>query len=737
MYVLRYLILALLSVASQASTAAQPLDIQWTVINRFPLFKDASAFQAIENRWAPQDSAEAFLAKAAVLPPEDDGGESWRRLFPIDNTLWNPKTGLYDRKLLFVATHPITVSLALPGQKCTWTVNGRQYPQTDCNIGYTHKDLKVDEEQPFHVSVTTSGGKTLSTTGDIESDLIIGLGDSFSSGEGNPDHPTVWKRQGHPAKVRGRSWLAQPRLKDMMEKEAEWWDLACHRSLLSWQALFALSRAVKDPHRVVRYASFACTGAEVYDGFFRAQIIPAGRGQPADSPQGDGSPIHRKFAEGLVRPDYRDGGWGSASILEQCYAGNPVLGTPQPNHDCPMLRYSQLNSLTLLLCDDEPPLQSIKEGGRAVAHTDWNEFYGTYDRLQCRGRIRIPSHVLLSFGGNDVAFARVVQWAITPDTAAEGPLKPLKESALNLVVRKAGLGVQNPEVAAQAVKAHLPQLYSDLNRALTKHLRIPTSRIFAMTYPNPLPRKEGRDDPCVERVRGGNEALGQMVKASIFHLDGWVFGIEERILENIDRSYIQELRHAQNVAFENLKWTNVDSQLAFEKDGRRMSLCAVTKDCETALGKCPKSDPECASARDACRHDRYAVDRGKCDHFPEAVVYTDSSEWLAYDPVRARGVRTAWDAAMAQMRYPRSWIPEMDHNPFRMKSDWEIAPGEAYLKNPDWDWQYGTVHPTANVHARIADSMASLRCLTCEPRGIMTDAASRAASSAGALDVRR
>jgi hypothetical protein len=81
--------------------------------------------------------------------------------------------------------------------------------------------------------------------------LIVSLGDSYASGEGNPDVPQVVddSRTTNPLK--------------RVVKPPRWQDERCHRS--SWagpaQAALAIERA--DPHSSVTFLSFACSNATI------------------------------------------------------------------------------------------------------------------------------------------------------------------------------------------------------------------------------------------------------------------------------------------------------------------------------------------------------------------------------------------------------------------------------------------------------------------------------------------
>ena len=161
--------------------------------------------------------------------------------------------------------------------------------------------------------------------------FIVGMGDSFASGEGNPDVPVRFSPDraadydatlaGYPARI--GDWRAIGD-KKFIEENARWQDQACHRSLYSHQLRAALQIAVEDPHRAVTYVGVACSGAETVFGLFLrykghewvpnppelsqisalAEAQCAGREAPVLRPAG-GLPHQRQGAraEGRPRPE--------------------------------------------------------------------------------------------------------------------------------------------------------------------------------------------------------------------------------------------------------------------------------------------------------------------------------------------------------------------------------------------------------------------------------------------------
>jgi len=100
--------------------------------------------------------------------------------------------------------------------------------------------LTTDWGPNVGVSEQVSNGATLKDY------LVVSMGDSLASGEGNPD-------------VRGDYDPVGP------DDPAEWKDSRCHRSALSGPALAARAVEKTDPHSSVTFVSVACSGAQIPD----------------------------------------------------------------------------------------------------------------------------------------------------------------------------------------------------------------------------------------------------------------------------------------------------------------------------------------------------------------------------------------------------------------------------------------------------------------------------------------
>ena len=86
--------------------------------------------------------------------------------------------------------------------------------------------------------------------------LIVALGDSMTSGEGNPDVPGEYEQQGSNLKAcKGENIRTVT--------PAKWKDRRCHRSAFSGAAVAAQKIEQADPHSSVTFVSLACSGAGV------------------------------------------------------------------------------------------------------------------------------------------------------------------------------------------------------------------------------------------------------------------------------------------------------------------------------------------------------------------------------------------------------------------------------------------------------------------------------------------
>jgi hypothetical protein len=99
--------------------------------------------------------------------------------------------------------------------------------------------------------------------------LIVSIGDSFSSGEGNPDVDGVTDDEIWCEKI---TTITKKFVEDIkMKKHPVWLEPKAHRSLKSGSAKAAELLENADPHTSVTFITFACSGAKITQGLLYPQ----------------------------------------------------------------------------------------------------------------------------------------------------------------------------------------------------------------------------------------------------------------------------------------------------------------------------------------------------------------------------------------------------------------------------------------------------------------------------------
>jgi hypothetical protein len=168
-------------------------------------------------------------------------------------TLWDSPSYTFKKKIRS-KERAISVSLrgAQAGERCTWLIGGK----VKKNLGSCSKETLDPVELGQHdleVKVYRGGSErklNVPQTAKIhlKDILIVSLGDSFASGEGNPHE--IWRQ------------------KSAYETELApvWWERRCHRSLLSGATQGALKLARMNPDTSVTFLNYGCSGATLKHG---------------------------------------------------------------------------------------------------------------------------------------------------------------------------------------------------------------------------------------------------------------------------------------------------------------------------------------------------------------------------------------------------------------------------------------------------------------------------------------
>lgn len=433
------------------------VEIEWRVENPFRFFADAkdtdvhrATYLALAEE---QREAAPVLAAEHALARRHDAG--WAETM-YKKTCWMSARNRYtcpdksdyinpDRHRVVVAVKGV----AEKGVDCRWITSplGSKDSAESAVTEPCEEPAVFTVPYPGGLQVRVEIGGVLvgSTEIKVSDILVVGIGDSFGSGEGNPDVPVRFSSErtisyggssddlsGYPARVGAWKQVGDPAF---VEGNAHWLDQACHRSLYSYQLRAALQLAVEDPHRAVTYAGFACSGAEVTWGLF----------------------LRYKGNEWVPNPP--DLSQISAAADAQCGKGDaPKVDMPEAFHMHGVI----------------PELQ----GGLMLSKCPAD-------------KARKIDLLMVSVGGNDIGFARLVANAVLRDDA---------------LVRSLGgwFGQVHGNKESQELLTRLDQRYKSLNRALHGILHIPwdeSDRVILTSYP-PFALLDDAGKMCADGAAG-------------------------------------------------------------------------------------------------------------------------------------------------------------------------------------------------------------------------------------------
>jgi hypothetical protein len=505
--------------SSSAVSEVQPLPVPrivWHVENSFRFFTDAAdteVHRATYLALPPEDRLQrpALAAEQALSQRHEEG---WAATM-FRNTCWDRRTNRFScpevDDYINPKTHRVVANIVDVDEAtrldCTWlsAPHGGESPRGKAVTQPCSDAVRFDIPYPdgATVKVEIGGREVASENVRVRDLLVVGMGDSLASGEGNPDVPVRFSRErvasygegsekndltGYPA--RGGPWK-QIGDKAFIEENPRWGDQACHRSLYSHQLRAALQLGIEDPHRAVTYVGVACSGAEVTYGLFLR------------------------------------------------YTGNEWVPNPPD--------MSQISAVSSAQCGShEAPLQDLPE----AYHMDGTipELQGGLVLRKCDPlNARKIDLLLLSVGGNDVGFARLLANAVLADRS---------------LLRKLGgwIGQVHGLSEASAQLEALILRYKSLNRAIHYILHVPwkeADRVLLTAYPGIALLGDG-SDVCPDG-RGGMEVLSDFkMSESKAKVGTWI----------ADR-----LKHAMQDAATEYHWTIVESHRR-EFIGR--GICAGT-----------------------------------------------------------------------------------------------------------------------------------------------------------------
>jgi hypothetical protein len=435
--------LALLS-ADDLNAQTQPESgeaaIQWQVSHRFRLLnpEENDRLQLIWSDLERLKGGQRATAQDLLLRLQRERNAGAAMISPEAATGYDRGTGRYTRTYVDLRGQQARVKVwaAKPeGMPCAWRVASpaelRATDAASCSAV-----LSVPYGESISVTLargTDADGTTNTVEVKVEDVLLVAFGDSYVSGEGNPDIPAQYGL-GTPV---SNDWLF--RNTKRKHEPAVWLDQECHRSLLSWPVFAALKLAMTDPHRTVTLLDYACSGAEIVDGVMKAQLKSSNHARN--------------------RGEQRDGEDPSAR-----------------SRGVRSVRRSQVNALREDLCADQPLRTDIVkdvpgQGVRALMIT-------------CDSPVRKPDFLGLMIGGNDIKFGPTVQGILMPSTARGSPIiRPFRQALLNKVRKIAG--VESPAglgERAQEATSHYPKAIE----RIAEGAWLRPSQVVLVRYPNPV-----------------------------------------------------------------------------------------------------------------------------------------------------------------------------------------------------------------------------------------------------------
>jgi hypothetical protein len=306
------LFLAVLPVSAQEDRqllTSSNIQIEWKVTNRFRLFRNADAFRVHERAWIQygihareqrldDDGENRLLRTTSVIGTEhvlNDRYISFSRILrknyesagwaskQVDDVCWSAKTRTHSacdgvENYVLPKFHEIEMKLRLlkPSNligeyNCDWRIGNGAPITAPC-------DEAVTGFLPYPggdtISVNVDGEAPIQTDAQVKDLLIVGMGDSFASGEGNPD--VAVEMSG----ARRHNNLYPKRARNDNSGSAQWLDEPCHRSLYGHQLRAALQIAIENPQSAVTFMGYACSGAAVDEGLLGPQeyVDYVGRG---------------------------------------------------------------------------------------------------------------------------------------------------------------------------------------------------------------------------------------------------------------------------------------------------------------------------------------------------------------------------------------------------------------------------------------------------------------------------
>ncbi len=643
--------------------------IQWEIQNRF------SPFEALND---PAATFEKYQ-----ISPEDGGFEAWHRRLssmhrgfesPYAANLkrgkpihWIPSQSEHTSKVLAYVKAEDDPNLKLQvslwsdtDAPCQWSFETQ--PRTSCRERATWKIPFSGTTVQLQIN-----GKQISQHLKPTHRVILGLGDSYGAGEGNPDVPVRWKRKSPPTNL-DFTWLQDTNYYEPMPKY-RWVDGRCHRSFFSFQSLTALRYASDNPHVFVSFLHYSCTGAEIFDGLLVPQYQAWNTSDYVPYSQ-----LNQALRELCSEPisDY-----GAVTREE---LGKAVLSRfdRRGGYDP---RKKRGNTPTT--ASDLRPNDNFDDSTKEIARRN-SYLFPRSGLMKCPSEsLRRPDMILLSVGGNDIGFADIVKYYLAPARAKLSAIRKklypeVCPASNNRVIRKSnkrlakhcdtldaeicydsGLlisGGKRNRCNRKAGETHgIDRKFALLFNIIKQRLNVRSRQIVMAQYPDPLRTRPPISKAC-DKLSGDDLVNVHGSSAGRFNLLSPWNGLKTAIPDPDNPLITTGLKLGLGK-----RW---QFNLTGGSGGEAFVLLRQFSDFRAVLSATAKLNDISFTCRTRDAFVGYGWWEGKFQSLPNFADKSGNRHWnpSEWDPYafesRTRAVRTGNDSAMTQphQNYPESSI---------------------------------------------------------------------------------
>jgi lysophospholipase L1-like esterase len=487
----------------QAQAQSSPT-IEWEVYNRFRFYKDPEIFRkylaVAEDAKSAGPANWALATENALQKKAENERLGWAAIdFKPQSFCWRSGSWQYNNcgsERDYVLPKTITILAKVAGDTsresgtCSWALETPEGAKAA--ISGPCAGAKIDvpyagdatKESKLCIAVRPNATDCVANIAPAEVTirdyLIVGMGDSFGAGVGNPDIPAQIQSDGRNAffyyTIYGfpsdHSPIDDPPRYYVPAREglgargggpgqAQWLDIRCFRSQYGPQFRAALQLAVALKHNSVTYVDLACNGATVLQGLLSPKPLDPGFAANL-------APVPPQLEDAArIVCDRRTAPW-SATVVSLPEFHPSACGEGK------LCEYKSDKTLDFAL---------LQRASRLNLNRNRNQAPSQKITLQGCGQdgYRRPiDYLLLSIGGNDIGFASLVaQEALPTETLDAQVLRQLLQYTFGLIEDGAG---------AEVRLGFLPHIYARLNEAFAKLMPIrgqDPSRILLAAYPLP------------------------------------------------------------------------------------------------------------------------------------------------------------------------------------------------------------------------------------------------------------